>query len=49
MLGSLGIILKLEKENIITIKNYDNLYLQLIELDFRVRKEIFELIFGLKK
>ena len=49
VLGSLGIILKLEKENIITINNYEDLYLQLVELDFRVRKEIFEMIFGLKK
>jgi len=49
VLGSLGIILKLEKENIITINNYEDLYLKLVELDFRVRKEIFEWIFGLKK
>lgn len=45
VIGSLGIILKMKKENIISISNYDNLYLRLVEMDFRVGKEIFDRIF----
>lgn len=43
--GTLAVIRKLQLEGKITINNLDQLFQQLLELNFRVKREIFQAIF----
>lgn len=44
--GTLAVIRRLSKDNEISIESLDNLYQRLIEIEFRVKRSLFEQIFS---
>jgi predicted nucleic acid-binding protein len=44
--GTLAVIKKLSKDGTISIESLDNLYQQLMEIEFRVKRSLFDQIFS---
>ena len=44
--GTLAVIKKLSKDGKISIESLDNLYQRLIEIEFRVKRSLFDQIFA---